>query len=57
VACVTGVIDSGKSCAWLPTDHFEKLLEETCLNYAYPVKHKLRDCDMMKNFMATGSLA
>jgi hypothetical protein len=31
-------------------------VEETCPNHAYPVKHKLRDCSMMKNFMASGSL-
>jgi hypothetical protein len=47
---------SGKHQAWPPTDHFEKLLEEMCPNHAYPVKHKLRDCDMMKNFMVSGSL-
>jgi hypothetical protein len=40
----------------LPTDHFEKLLEETCPNQAYSIKHKLRDCGLMKNFMNTGSL-
>jgi hypothetical protein len=38
-------------------DHFEKLMEETCLNHAYPIKHKLKDCCMMKNFIASGSLA
>jgi hypothetical protein len=38
-------------------DHFEKLLEETFLNHAYPIKHKPRDYGMMMNFMATGSLA
>jgi hypothetical protein len=37
-----------------PTDHFKRLLEETCLNYAYPVKHKLRDCSMMKSFITSG---
>jgi hypothetical protein len=26
------------------------------LNHAYPVKHKLKDYDMMKNFMTSGSL-
>jgi hypothetical protein len=30
-------------------DHFEKLLEETCSNHTYPIKHKLKDCDMIKN--------
>jgi hypothetical protein len=37
-------------------DHLEKNLEKTWPNYAYPIKHKLRDCDMMKNFMASRSL-
>jgi hypothetical protein len=50
-------IGNGKHQVWPPTDHFEKILEETCQNYAYPVKHKLRDCSMMKNFMASGSPA
>jgi hypothetical protein len=38
------------------TDHFERLLEEACLNHAYHIKHKLKDCSMMKNFMTSGSL-
>jgi hypothetical protein len=38
-------------------NHFKKLLDEICLNHAYPIKHKLGDCDMMKNFMALRSLA
>jgi hypothetical protein len=38
-------------------NHFEKLLEETSPNHAYPIKHKLRDCGMIKNFMASVSLA
>jgi hypothetical protein len=40
----------------LPTDHFKRLFEEACLNHAYPVKHKLNDCDMMRSFMTSGSL-
>jgi hypothetical protein len=47
---------SGKRQAQSPMVHFEKLLEETCPNHAYPVKHKLRDYGMMKNFMASRSL-
>jgi hypothetical protein len=53
---VVAVTGKGKRQAWPPTDHFEKLLEETSPNHAYPIKHKLRDCSMMKNFMASGSL-
>jgi NAD-dependent dihydropyrimidine dehydrogenase PreA subunit len=57
VVCVAAITGSGKRQARPPTDHFEKLLEEICPNHSYPIKHKLRDCDMMKNFMASGSLA
>jgi hypothetical protein len=39
-----------------PTNHFERLLEEACPNNVHPIKHKLRDCGMMKNFMTLGSL-
>jgi hypothetical protein len=37
-------------------DHFEKLLEESCLNHAYVIKHKLQNYSLMKSFMAMGSL-
>jgi hypothetical protein len=50
-------VGNGKHQARLPTNHFERLLEEACPNHAYAVKHKLRDCSLMKNFMATGSLS
>jgi hypothetical protein len=39
-----------------PIDHFKRILEVAYPNHAYPVKHKFRDCDMMKNFMISGSL-
>jgi hypothetical protein len=39
-----------------PINHFERLLEEAYPNHAYPVKHKLKDCDMMENFMTLRSL-
>jgi hypothetical protein len=29
----------------------------TCLNHAYPVRHKLKECSMMKNYMTTRDLA
>jgi hypothetical protein len=53
IATTTG---SGKRQAWASMDHFKNILEEACPNQAYPIKHKLRDCGMMKNFMASGSL-
>jgi hypothetical protein len=42
---------SGKRQARPPIDHIESLVEEACPNHAYPIKHKLRDCGIMKNFM------
>jgi hypothetical protein len=38
-------------------DHFKKPLQETCPNHTYLVKHKLKDCSMMKSFMTLGSLS
>jgi hypothetical protein len=38
------------------SDNFKRLLEEACPNHAYPIRHKLKDCDMMKSFMISGSL-
>jgi hypothetical protein len=57
VVHIMAVTGSSKRQTRLPTDHFEKLLEEICPNHAYPIKHKLRDCGLMKNFMASGSFA
>jgi hypothetical protein len=42
--------------SWPLTDHFERLLWEAYPNHTYPINHKLKDCDMMKNFMISGSL-
>jgi hypothetical protein len=53
------IVTAGRSVkcqAWPPTDHFERLLEEAYPNHAYLIKHKLKDCGMMKNFMTSGSL-
>jgi hypothetical protein len=47
---------SVKCQAWPPTDHFERLFVEACPNHAYLIKHKLKDCGMMKNFMTSRSL-
>jgi hypothetical protein len=56
VVHIVAASGSDKRQARPPTNHFEKLLEEACPNHAYPIKHKLRDYDMMKSFMASGSL-
>jgi hypothetical protein len=47
---------SGKHQVHLPIDHFKRLLEEACSNHVYPIKHKIKDCSMMKNFMVSRSL-
>jgi hypothetical protein len=39
-----------------PTDHIEKLLEAICPNHADPIRHKLKECTMIKNYMTTGAL-
>ena len=36
-------------------DHFEKLLEGTCLKHAFPIKHLYKDCVLMKRFLSGGS--
>jgi hypothetical protein len=46
-----------KRQARLPTNNFVKLLEATCPNHTYPVRHKLNECTMMKNYMTTGTFA
>jgi hypothetical protein len=30
-----------------PIDHFKRLLEEVCPNHTYPVRHRLKDYDLM----------
>jgi hypothetical protein len=37
-----------------PMNHFKKLLEETCLNHAYPIKHKLKDWVKLGCLVADG---
>jgi hypothetical protein len=37
------------------SDHFEKMLEGTCPNHAYPVKHTYKDYGLMKKFLTGGS--
>jgi hypothetical protein len=46
-----------KHQVWQPKDHFEKLLKVACPNHTYPVKHKHKDCTMMKKFMTSGVLS
>jgi hypothetical protein len=32
-------------------EHFEQLLEKLCTNHGFPVKHKFKDCDLMKRLL------
>jgi hypothetical protein len=52
---VATTVHNNKCQVRLPTDHFKRLLEEAYANYAYPIRHKLEDCYMMKSFMILGS--
>jgi hypothetical protein len=38
------------------TFHFKRLLEEACPNHTNPVRHKLKDCSMIRSFMISGSI-
>jgi hypothetical protein len=52
---VMTAVHSDKRQARSPNDHIKRLLEEACPNHAYPARHKLKDYDMMKSFMISGS--
>jgi hypothetical protein len=52
------VVECDFKCqAWPPKVYFEKLLESACPNHTYYIKHKLKDCTMMKNFLTFGALS
>jgi hypothetical protein len=40
-----------KCQARLLADHFEELLKVTCPNHRFPIRNKLKECPMMKNYM------
>jgi hypothetical protein len=56
MGCVATATHSGKRQARLATYHIERLLKEAYPNHSYPIKHKLKDYGMMKNFMTSGSI-
>jgi hypothetical protein len=45
---------SHEECVTTVERDFKELLESACSNHAYPIKHKLKECTMMKNFMTSG---
>jgi hypothetical protein len=46
---------SDKRQAMPPMNHFKRLLEEAYPNHVYPVRHKLKDCSMMRSYMTSGA--
>ena len=36
-------------------NHFKKMLEGLCSNHAFPVKHPLKDCSLMRKFLSGSS--
>ena len=36
-------------------NHFEKMLEGPSANHAFPIKHLLKDCGLMRKFLSRGS--
>ena len=36
-------------------NHFKKMLEGPCPNHAFPVKHPLKDCSLMRKFLSGSS--
>ena len=44
---------------WKPTEgtpnHFEKLLEGSCPNHAFPINYLYKDCGLMERFLSRGS--
>jgi hypothetical protein len=53
--CVAIAERDFKRCTRPPKDHFKMIHEATCPHHPYHVKHKLRDCTMMKKFMSSGA--
>jgi hypothetical protein len=56
MGCILTTVHSNKRLARPPIYHFKRLLAEGYLNHAFPVRHKIKDCDMMRSFMTLGTL-
>ena len=51
VAAVDPTRKASKPSRDQPKDHFERLLESPCTNHEGPVRHLLKDCNLMKRFL------
>jgi hypothetical protein len=56
MGCVLSIARSNMRLVRPPTNHFKRPLEEARPNHAYLIRHKLKDYDMMRSFMTSGSL-
>jgi hypothetical protein len=56
MGCTSTTMCSGRRSTRTPIDYFKRLLEETCPNHTYPIRHKLKDYDMMRIIMTSLSL-
>jgi hypothetical protein len=45
----------GRTATGETPDHFEKMLEKSCLNHAFPAKHLYKDCALMKKYLTRGT--
>jgi hypothetical protein len=55
--CVVAAERNNKHQTRAPKDHFNKHLEAICPHHSYPVKHKLKDCTLIKKFMMSGAFS
>jgi hypothetical protein len=51
VECKASCPKGNPTEASLPKDHFEKLLDMSCPHHEVPMKHALKDCRLIKNYV------
>jgi hypothetical protein len=51
IECKASQPKGNRTKAAPPKDHFERLLEAPCTHHEVPVKHALKDCRLMKNYV------
>jgi hypothetical protein len=44
-----------KRCTIPPKDHFKRIIAAAYPHHQYPIKHKLRDCTMMRRLKSSAS--
>jgi hypothetical protein len=51
VECKASCPKGNPAKASLPKDHLEKLLDMSCPHHEVPMKHALKDCRLIKNYV------